>query len=276
VEGVGAWTSIAVGEGGVWAIGLDGLAHIDPETAEVDWVDPGRFAAWFDRLYDVAVAGAAVWTSGENGLFRIDPATDTVVKRLAWGERVTRFLVPGPAYIAAGHGSLWDGVTRASMVVRVDLRTNEILATIEAVGFVPGVVAFGADSVWVLDIVAGEVMRIDPERNEIVARVPLSGAIRAIAANDDGVWVLHADTGTVTRLDPDDPSDPARASTYRVGSDPTAIEIALGAVWVANHGDGTLSRIDPVTDIVETIPVGGPVVALAGDPETGTLWLQLA
>jgi hypothetical protein len=43
-----------------------------------------------------------------------------------------------------------------------------------------------------------------------------------------------------------------------------------------SHGDGTLSRIDPVSDVVETIRVGGPVAALAGDPQTGTLWLQLA
>jgi streptogramin lyase len=160
-------------------------------------------------------------------------------------------------------------------LVRVDIRTNDILATIGPLNDREGA-DFGAGSLWLIDEATGEVVRIDPERNEVAERVPMPGQLSGIAADDEGVWVLQADTGTVTRLDPADPTDLTVTETYQVGADPTAIEITLGAVWVANHGDGTLSRIDPVTDVVETIPVGGPLAALAGDPETGTLWLQLA
>ena len=94
-----------------------------------------------------------------------------------------------------------------------------------------------------------------------------------IAADDDGVWVLDESAGTVTRIDP---TDLSIVDTYRVGEDPADIAIALGAVWTANRGDGTLSRIDPIFTTVETVRVGGPVAAIAGDEATDTLWLQLA
>jgi DNA-binding beta-propeller fold protein YncE len=86
-----------------------------------------------------------------------------------------------------------------------------------------------------------------------------------------GVRVLNTNTGTVTRIDH---MDLSTVDTYGVGNDPTDIEVGLGAVWVANRGDGTLSKTDPVLGTVETIRVGGPVAALAADEETCTLWLQ--
>jgi hypothetical protein len=44
---------------------------------------------------------------------------------------------------------------------------------------------------------------------------------------------------------------------------------------MANAGDRTIFRIDPVTTAVEALDVIGPVAALVCDPATGTLWLQL-
>jgi YVTN family beta-propeller protein len=60
--------------------------------------------------------------------------------------------------------------------------------------------------------------------------------------------------------------------TKSVGSGPTAIVAAFGSIWVANHLDGTVTRLDPSTGREEaTIPVGeGPdAIAATG----GSLWV---
>jgi YVTN family beta-propeller protein len=50
----------------------------------------------------------------------------------------------------------------------------------------------------------------------------------------------------------------------RVGAAPKAIALGEGGVWVANSGDGTVSRIDPATNtMVATIPVRHGVDLLA-------------
>ena len=46
-------------------------------------------------------------------------------------------------------------------------------------------------------------------------------------------------------------------TTVQVGDFPTAVAVGHGSVWVANAGDGTVSRIDPETRrIVATIRLG--------------------
>ena len=55
--------------------------------------------------------------------------------------------------------------------------------------------------------------------------------------------------GSVIRIDP---ATGSTASPIRVGALPSAIATGAGAVWVADGGDGTVSRIDPVTYHVST------------------------
>ena len=43
----------------------------------------------------------------------------------------------------------------------------------------------------------------------------------------------------------------ARPSTIQVGDEPVGVAVGAGAMWVANTGDGTVSRIDPATNEVE-------------------------
>ncbi len=53
-------------------------------------------------------------------------------------------------------------------------------------------------------------------------------------------------------------------TTIDVGEAPSAIAVGEHAVWVANSGDGTVSRIDPATNtVVETIDVGGSPAGIA-------------
>ena len=42
-----------------------------------------------------------------------------------------------------------------------------------------------------------------------------------------------------------DPSTRTAGRPIRVGEDPQALAVGAGSVWVANFGDGTVTRIDP-------------------------------
>ena len=59
-----------------------------------------------------------------------------------------------------------------------------------------------------------------------------------------------------------------------MGESPTAVAVAEDAVWVTNSGEGTVSRIDPETNKVEsTIPIGNaPSGIVLAD---GLLWVTV-
>ena len=59
-------------------------------------------------------------------------------------------------------------------------------------------------------------------------------------------------------------------TTRQVGDFPTAVAVGHGSVWVANAGDGTLSRIDPETsEVVATIQLGASPEAIAVTDRVG-------
>jgi YVTN family beta-propeller protein len=66
-------------------------------------------------------------------------------------------------------------------------------------------------------------------------------------------------------------------TTITVGSQPTALTVDEDAVWVANSGDGTVSRIDPATDqLVATIDVGGQHSNIDITSVDGAVWVTTA
>jgi YVTN family beta-propeller protein len=61
-------------------------------------------------------------------------------------------------------------------------------------------------------------------------------------------------------------------AAIRVGKAPDAVAAEGSAVWVANSGDGTVSRIDSATNrVIATIDVGGPPTHLTA--ESGAVWV---
>jgi YVTN family beta-propeller protein len=48
------------------------------------------------------------------------------------------------------------------------------------------------------------------------------------------------------------------SATIPVGRSPAGVTVGAGSIWVANSGDGTVTRIDPSDgNILATIHVGG-------------------
>jgi YVTN family beta-propeller protein len=82
--------------------------------------------------------------------------------------------------------------------------------------------------------------------------------------------VANSDDDTVSRVDPDTSS----SATIQVGDSPSAVAVGEGAVWVANAGDGTVSRINTRTGLVtKTIRVGGRPAGLAVG--AGEVWVAV-
>ena len=60
----------------------------------------------------------------------------------------------------------------------------------------------------------------------------------------------------------------------KAGSGPRALAVSDGSIWVANEGDGTVSRIDPATNKALVIKVGSEPDAIAAGE--GAVWVVIA
>jgi streptogramin lyase len=241
--------AIAVGEGYVWVASGDGtVTRVDPKTggtrrAPTRIADPGGIAA----------GAGSVWvTSRVRGtVTRIDPKSlKPGGKPIAVGAE--------PADIALGAGAAWVANTANGIVTRIDAATGEADAPIPVADFQVLGLCFGEGGVWVAktdDRLAQriEVVRIDPDSSTVgqdAASIPAAIPVR-LAAGEGGVWATlaggvrppatNARSGQLALLDPADLTTPANLT--RVGERPAGIALGDGAVWAANSGDGTVTRI---------------------------------
>jgi YVTN family beta-propeller protein len=158
----------------------------------------------------------------------------------------------------------------------------KVAATIP-VGIAPSQVAIDASGVWVTNWYDNTLSRIDPGTNTVLSvntyGLATNSAPEAIATGFGSLWftiVAFDDQGmpnlpgAVIRVDPSTGS--AIGSPIPVGRGPITIASSAEAVWVSNAFDGTVTRIDPVTNqVAATITVGGnPVGLVAG---FGSVWV---
>jgi DNA-binding SARP family transcriptional activator/streptogramin lyase len=214
---------------------------------------------------DIATGAGSVWVvDGARGrVIRIQPSYGRIIG-------TARFRPSGkapgdrfgfdPTAIAVGAGGVWmsDGSERL-----LHLNSDDRSAAVEpiAIGRPLVGVAAGAGGVWAISGETAEVMRIDPRSKRVTMRLPIvdapqleSAFPRAVATGGDFVWVLNGNTGAVTKIDPR-----ARSvvSTITIGPERAPVQLAAdaSALWVANE-DGTLARVDAVTDEVRFFEVG--------------------
>ena len=86
----------------------------------------------------------------------------------------------------------------------------------------------------------------------------LFGSDHLTGLAEDSVGVINPDEAKIT-------------TQYRLGAAPAAVAEGAGSVWVANPGDGTVSRLHPGEDRVDTIDVGHSPTALAFGG--GSMWV---
>jgi virginiamycin B lyase len=203
---------------------------------------------------------------------------------------VNRHIRAGAALACAiavvGAVSLSASASAASRVIKP---RAEVVAKI-AIPQGTGGLTIGEGAVWALSWSKWTLMRIDPHKNVITARIelkptnscpPFPDTCGSVAAGDGSVWVSMRSDNVVARIDPETSKVTAMIA---VGNEPDGIATSPGAVWVANHGDGTngpsVSRIDPATNqVVATISVG-PTTACCSDhmavtARAGSVWVTV-
>ncbi len=213
-----------------------------------------------------AVGYGSVWVPGHGGqtVMRIDPATNKVT---------TVDLGPGFAInnvVAFGAHSAWvqqwTGPNQELVTRRIDVRTNDVVATVPLGG--SGRLAFGGGNLWIFD---GSVLfKVEPATNNVVDRVRIGTYTDEsyVTFAHGSVWVAHWEDG-VFRVDPDTMEVIARIDViaWKIVSDGRAM-------WSLDEGESTVSEIDPNrNEVVATVDVGpGTGVLARGAREK--LWVR--
>jgi sugar lactone lactonase YvrE len=188
----------------------------------------------------------------------------------------------GGGPLVFGAGSLWVGAWRDGQVVRVDPRSNRVVARFPAGGLNPAGLAVGAGTIWVVHPDTDEVVRLDPGTGRVVARIKLDplpfqfGAgdrrfLPSLVAVGAGAGWVATGRGAVARIDA--ASNRVVGVTTLLPGRPAGIAVAGGSVWVAAGGDG-VARIEAATNrllgairldfYAERVAVGGGAIWVGG------------
>jgi ABC-type branched-subunit amino acid transport system substrate-binding protein len=262
-------SSVAVGEGAVWALSLEDrtVARIDPDTKRV--VKTFRMR---ETALDIAAGLGALWAGTGEKIARIDPETGAIGRTVKLPDKGYQgdlgFLNWGFPQIAVGAGAVW-AINPDRTVSRIKPETGTREATIDVDA---ATIAAGEEGVWVIDAddpVA--VTPIDPRTNHVGRSIRVGAQnLSAVAVGGGYVWASAEGDGLVWRIEPG--RNPI-TRTIDVGVGVTFLAYEAGAVWAANYSDGTVARIDVRTNEVEATPVGAVQGLAAGE---GSAWVSTA
>ena len=226
---------LAAGRDGVWAANRqDGtISLISAATNAV--VDTFRAGS----PSDVCLLDGDVWVAGASpgAVLRLDPDTHRE-RPIAVGAN--------PSALACGAGGVW-AVGDSGRLAQISPATNSVRHTLD-VGAGASVLAVGDEALWVANPLTDTVSRVDPERGVVTATVPLRPADEpvALAVGAGGVWVANRRAQTLARIDPE---RAVVTDRFPLGSEPRALAVVDGRLWVAvaaagaGHRGGTL-RVD--------------------------------
>jgi virginiamycin B lyase len=179
-----------------------------------------------------------------------------------------------------GAGSLWVGAWRDREVVRIDPRSNRVVARFPVGGRNPAGLAVDAGTVWVVHPDTDEVVRLDLRTGRVVARIKLGSLPLQVAPGDRrflpslvavgaGAGWIATGRGAVARIDP--ASNRVVAVIKLAHKGPAGIAVAGRIVWVA-EGDHGVARIDAATNrLLRTIRLDVQADRVAADG--GTIWV---
>jgi outer membrane protein assembly factor BamB len=266
-----------------WLCGL-GTGEVDPMASQRDRLRIG--AAVLGAVAVLAVAGRI--TSPQAPAPRSPQAPTTTPAPPQHPPLPDRWATAqievghGGGPLVFGAGSLWVGAWRDRQVVRVDPRSNRVVARFPAGGPNPAGLAVGAGTIWVAHPDTDEVVRLDPGTGRVVARIKLDPLPFQVAAGDRrflpslvavgaGAGWVGTGRGAVARIDA--ASNRVVAVIKLLRASPAGIAVAGGSVWVAAGGDG-VARIEAATNRLlgtirldlypERVAVGGGALWVGG------------
>jgi YVTN family beta-propeller protein len=223
-DGTGpAW--FAVADDGVWITRQNtmGIAHIDPETNELDPNQAGNLppcgpptvglgAVWYlacdtgqmvridlESFYMTMVAAPDLsnpiaiddhlYAVGLEGVVRLGDDGET------W-EPVAAIDGPGRSIGFAG-GTLWVAIQGA--VQRIDLATGQVVASIPMNS--PGVMSAGSEEVWLTHEAPGPLEHIRIADNTVLEPLETSESPVAVWTDGSTVWMTDFNTSDLWRID---------------------------------------------------------------------------
>jgi YVTN family beta-propeller protein len=182
-----------------------------------------------------------------------------------------------PVAMAVRADDVWVAGDNPTWVTRWVTPTNPMTRETPTIALsaAPTRLAAAEDAVWVLTPADNRVVRIDPATNQVAATIGVGRAPGAVTVAGGVVWVALPERG-LGRIDP-------AGNRSTVVDVPRCCDGALaageGALWVANHGDGTLVRVDAATGrVAARIPLPRttqqrPHQVAVGD---GAIWVTSA
>jgi hypothetical protein len=257
-------TDVAASDDWVWVInsndGVGTISRIDARSR--------RLASTFSVAgtpRTVVAAFGSLWVGTTEGrVHRIEPGTDLV--ETSWtlpnaGQSTAFEFDLGAGWLAASPNAIWAGSSRA--LSRIDPST-ERLRPRESPTWGP--MAYGFGSLWVL---GRELERVSPATGRVVGTVDLVGGRSDIATGFGSVWIADDEEQAVIRVGA---RQETVLRTYDVAGSPLGVAVGADAVWAASD-NGTVVRIDPETDDVTIVRVGGaPRVVAFG---AGQVWVSV-
>jgi YVTN family beta-propeller protein len=177
-------------------------------------LDYGRGTLW-----------AADYSAGR--LFRVDPARGAVTGRFTLpGNHLDVLVRPSGIWVASE-----DGVTR------VNARSGRVEARIQG-GADTTFITPCAGALWASNFMGSALWRIDERRARVTARVAVGNAAAGIACLKGSVWVARYYANRLLRISPSG----AVVRRLVTGASPTDVVATANAVWVANSGDGSVTK----------------------------------
>jgi virginiamycin B lyase len=215
----------------------------------------------------MAVTPDSVWVTS---------SADNLVTKLKAADNQIGVSVSQPCSgLAIGFGSLWIPSCGKHTLVRADLTTGKIQATIP-VGPAnsEGGITVGAGSVWLMTSASGVLSRIDPASNAVIATISTpSGSFCPLYA-DGFVWITSTENNLLSKVDP---STSKTVLQIPVGRRPRFLTYGADSIWTLNQSDGTITRVSTktdqrLTDIAANIPGPGGEITFG----FGSVWATIA
>ena len=245
----------------------------DGRVSRVDAAAPHQVTslAPFAGPEALVAANGLVWVANKTGGTLAEIDTENYDRQPA-----VLALLFRPGAVAFGDEFLWIIDTQADSVTQIDAGSLRLIDDAINVGAEPVAVAAGNGVVWLANSLDQSLSRLTVGLGSADAPIPLGFTPGALAIDVEGnaLWIVDRAGDRVVRYGLSTRRETAEVSLAS-GSRPAAIAVGGGAVWVANAGDGTVSRIDPETNaVVATITIGGTPVGIAFGGET--VWVAVA
>lgn len=232
------------------------LVRIDPRSGQVEHVGLPHTGA--------PQAAGALWERWRGPCLRYRASSSRTDFWLEGTESTASLLATGDA--------VWLACTTAALE-RLDVHTRRLVAV--PIESSPAALAATPLSIWVTSPGSERAVELDARTGVRLRSLPAPGRPRGIAVFVESVWIAACRRNAVWRYVFDEGKGRALGRTrIPVGAKPVDLAHLGSAVWVANRGDGSVSRIDLSTGrVVATIPVGGTPRGLAG--AEGLVWVSV-